>query len=95
MKKNQSILKQVIHGSEIHVQSFSAAPLIEIVGCGRVLIENHISIASYDTQQIYIRVKYGMVLIQGDTLKLAYMSKEKLVVTGKIGSIHLLSNSSL
>ncbi len=95
MKKNQSILKQVIHGSEIRVQSFKAAPLIEIIGYGRVLIENHISIASYDMQQIYIRVKYGMILVQGDSLKLAYMSKEKLVITGKIGSIHLLNNSSL
>lgn len=95
MKKNQSILKQVIHGSEIQVQSFSASPLIEVIGCERVLIENHISIASYDTQQIYIRVKYGMILIQGDALKLAYMSKEKLVITGKLGSIHLLNSSSL
>lgn len=95
MKKNQSILKQVIHGSEIRAQSFSTTPLIEIMGYGRVLIENHISISSYDMQQIYIRVKYGMVLVQGDALNLAYMSKEKLVITGKIGSIHLLNNSSL
>ena len=95
MKKNPSILKQVIHGSEIHVQPLSATPLVEVIGYERVLIENHVSIASYDTQQIYIRVKYGMIRIQGDALKLAYMSKEKLVITGKVGSIHLLNSNSL
>ena len=95
MEKSQSILQQVFHGSELPVRALPSVPLVEILGCERVLVENHISIASYDTQQIYIRVKYGMIMVQGKTLQISYMSSEKLIITGKIDCVHLLNHQCL
>lgn len=95
MKRNLSILQRVIHSSELSSQPLPIVPLVEIVGCSRVLIENHTCIASYNTQEICTRVKYGMIIIRGDHLHLAYMSAEKLVITGSIESIHLSNHTCL
>ena len=95
MKRNQSILQRVIHGSELPSQPLPVVPLVEIVGQSRVLIENHTCIAAYNAQEIYARVKDGMIIIRGNHLHLAYMSGEKLVITGTIESIHLSNHTSL
>ena len=94
MKKNQSILQRVIHGSELASTPLTAVPLIEVSGFEKVLIENHSAIASYDSQQICIQVKRGNIFVCGHELHLAYMSQEKLVITGIIENIQLIGGSN-
>lgn len=89
MKRKQSVLEQVIHGSELYAQPLPTVPLVEIVGYKRVLVENHTCIDSYCPQEICVRVKYGCVTICGNSLRLDYMSPEKLVITGSIRCIQL------
>ena len=63
--------------------------LIEICGQRRVLIEHHCGVHSYGCCDISVKVSYGLVCISGEALQLRFLSKEKLVITGKIKGITL------
>lgn len=64
-------------------------PLIEIAGQGRLLIENHRGVCCCGREQIRIRVNYGEVTVTGCRLELAWMSKEMVVITGRIDCVTL------
>lgn len=64
-------------------------PLVEIAGQGRVLIENHLGVCCYGRELIRIRVSYGQIAVTGCRLELARMSRETVVITGRIDSITL------
>ena len=65
-------------------------PLIEILGSSRVLIEHHKGVCVYESQMMQIRVCYGFIEISGCDLTITCMSKEQLVITGKIDGVRLL-----
>ena len=64
-------------------------PLVELVGCERVLIENHIGVLAYSPEMITVKVKYGSLEICGENMMLAEMRREQLVITGVICSINI------
>jgi len=67
----------------------SRLPIIELVGQHRVLIENHHGILCYSLSEIHIKVSYGCISVNGSDLHLIQMSKEQLVISGKIDSVQL------
>lgn len=64
-------------------------PLVEIAGQNRVLIENHQGVCCYDRDQIRVRVSYGEIIVTGSHLELARMSREAVVIKGRIASVGL------
>ena len=64
-------------------------PLVEIAGHGRVLIENHRGVCCYGCEEIRIRVSYGQIAVTGSGLELARMSREVVVITGRIENVTL------
>ena len=70
-------------------ESFPGEPLIEVVGISRGLIENHCGVCEYSRERIGIRVKYGSILICGRCLELRCMTKEQLIIAGRISGISL------
>ena len=64
-------------------------PLVEIYGSKRVLIENHRGIVSYGCNEIRVKVKDGHICVAGEGLMISKMSKEKLVIVGKIHCVKL------
>ena len=62
-------------------------PIVELAGDGRVLIENHRGVVEYGTEKICGKVRYGFVCVCGLEMELARMTKDQLVITGKIGSV--------
>ncbi len=64
-------------------------PLVELAGQNRVLIENHRGVCCYGREQIRIRVSYGEIAVDGYGLELARMSREAVVITGRIDCISL------
>ena len=64
-------------------------PLVEIAGQGRVLIENHRGVCCCGREQMRIRVSYGEIAVSGHRLELARMSREAVVITGRIDSVTL------
>lgn len=64
-------------------------PVLELAGDCRVLIENHRGIVQYSPEQIGVQVKYGRLLVCGCGLHLACMTRERLVISGRIDCIRL------
>ena len=67
---------------------------MECSGEHRVLIENHQGVAAYGQNQILVNVKFGSVCICGCGLEMMHMTKEQLIVTGRIDSVGLLRRKS-
>ena len=63
--------------------------IIEISSDSRVLIEKHFGVREYSRNIIVVNVKYGLVKICGECLELRQMTKEQLVISGRISSISL------
>ena len=68
-------------------QQLSAFTLLELVGSGRILIENHLGISVYGRELICVKTSYGQLCIKGCSMELAQLSKNQLVITGEIHSI--------
>lgn len=68
-------------------------PLLELCGDRRILIEHHLGICDYSSEQITVKVKYGHLRICGSTLEVCKMTSEQLVITGCIGIITVIRGS--
>lgn len=64
-------------------------PVVELAGDRRVLIENHKGVVEYGKERICVKVQYGLLCICGIDMELAKMSKEQLVIAGKIESVSI------
>ena len=64
-------------------------PIVEIAGERRVLIENHRGVCAYGQEKIVVNVSYGSVCICGCNLEMIHMTKDQLVIYGRIDSIGL------
>ena len=78
-----------------HFVSHSAEPLpgqpiVEIAGDRRVLIENHFGVKEYSREKIGVKVKYGLVCVCGCDLELIRMTKEQLIISGRIDAVTLI-----
>ncbi len=62
-------------------------PIVELAGDRRVLIENHFGVKAYGGEKIIVRVKYGWVSVCGCGLELQRMTKEQLIIRGRIDAI--------
>ncbi len=64
-------------------------PLVEVAGDRRVLIEHHRGILRYQPDCICVKVKFGSVSVSGYCLEIYQMSREKLVISGRIDTVTL------
>ena len=62
-------------------------PLVEICGRNRVLIENHLGINGYATEEIIVKVRCGYIHVLGCNLRVSKVCKEKLIILGRIDSV--------
>ena len=63
--------------------------LVEIAGDSRVLIEQHRGVREYSPERIVVKVRYGLVQVCGSGLELRCMTREQLVISGRIDSVTL------
>lgn len=75
--------------TDLQLEPLPRIPLVEIYGQRRVLIENHQGIIAYGCNEILIKVRYGRICVSGECLKLVNMSRERLVITGRIFAVNL------
>lgn len=87
MKGNRKMLQRMTERLDLPAEPIPGQPLVEIAGDNRVLIENHYGVCEYSLERIGIKVKFGAVVVCGAGLKLRRMSKEQLVISGRIDSI--------
>lgn len=75
---------------DLHMEPLPLESLVELAGDRRVLVENHYGVCQYSPEKICVKVRWGMVAVSGQALELTRMTKEQLVITGKIVGINLI-----
>ncbi len=71
-------------------RGIAPVPLVEIADDRRVLIEHHQGVQSYTGDRIAVRVRYGQIRIAGSGLCIARMTKEQLVICGRIQGVDIV-----
>lgn len=83
-------MQRLAEEMDISQEAVPGLPLVEICGERRVLIENHRGVLSYGSEQIRACVSYGELVVCGCGLELARMTREQLVICGRIDSVCLV-----
>lgn len=73
--------------SDLKSEPLPGQTLVELLGTGRVIVENHKGICQYSDSNIIIKVHYGHISVCGKMLHIIKMSKEQLVICGEIIAI--------
>lgn len=94
MKRRGEWIEKLTQGMELPPEGLLKQPLVEISGEKRVLIENHRGVSQYGREQICVKVSYGQLSVRGNGLTLAQMTKEQLVICGRIDGVSLLRRGS-
>lgn len=89
MKQNRRWLDRLADQADLPGEAGFGAPLVELAGDRRVLIEHHQGVIQYGKEQICVKVRYGTVMVSGCGLELARMTKEQLIICGQIHSVTL------
>lgn len=89
MGRGRKFLEQLALDTDLGTDAVPGQPIVEISGERRVLIENHFGVKAYSRESIVVNVKYGRVCVCGYGLELKRMTKEQLVIQGKINGVTL------
>ena len=89
MGRGRMFLEQLKDKAEIGTDSMPGRPVVEIAGQERVLIENHCGVMGYSRERILVKMKYGSVSVCGCGLRLLQMTREQLVIGGRIDGVSL------
>lgn len=90
MREKHGVLNKFALHADLPAEAIPGMPLVELLGCQRVLIENHKGVTMYGCKEIRVRVSYGQICICGSGLELARMTQQQLVITGQIEGLSLL-----
>ena len=86
----RQLLRRLTEGIDLPGESLPGQPLVELAGDQRILIENHMGVTEYGADQIRVQVRYGQICVRGEGMELARMTKEQLVIAGRIDSVTLI-----
>lgn len=89
MGKGQNFFQQLANQASLSAGAMPARPIVELSGDRRVLIEHHFGVKEYGRTRITVKMSYGQVSIQGECLEILRMTKEQLVICGRIDEIQL------
>ena len=85
----RNVLNRLAEEADLGTEPLPTQCLVEIYGDCRVLVENHLGISEYSPQVVSVHTKNGLVSISGIHLRIALMTKNRLVVCGQIHGVML------
>lgn len=89
MGRRERLWDMLLDGANLPDETMPGQTIVEISGEQRVLIENHLGVKGYGRERIMVKVRFGEVHVCGTCLELIRMSKERLVIHGKIEQVNL------
>lgn len=89
MKHNKVFIQKITANRDVIAESLQQIPVVEIAGDKRVLIENHDGVVEYGNERIGVKTAYGQLFICGSCLQLVQITKEQLVIMGRVDQINL------
>lgn len=89
MGRGSKIWDILAEGTDLEEETMPGQTIVEIAGQTRVLIENHLGVKGYSREKIIVCVRFGEIHVCGSNLELRRMSKQRLVIRGKIVQVTL------
>lgn len=89
MGKGREIWERLSDEANLSMERLPGQSIVEIADDRRILIEHHFGVKVYSREQIVVKVKYGFVTVCGCCLEIMRMTKEQLVIRGKIHGVSL------
>ena len=89
MEKSGHWVQRLTDRADLYGESLPGVPVVELAGDRRILIERHRGVTEYSTERICVRLSYGMICVCGCALELTRMTKEQLVISGRIDGIQI------
>lgn len=90
MRQQGRWMERLLDGADLSGEALPNQPIVELFGDRRVLIECHGGVTEYTDTLIRVRLSYGQACISGCGLVLSRMTREQLVITGKIEAVQLV-----
>lgn len=89
MRDRKHLWETAAKAADLQTEAVPGMPIVEICGRQRVLIEHHYGVTEYGDKSICIKIKYGRITVSGSCLNLCRMTKQTVIITGNIDSVHL------
>ena len=89
MGRGRVFLEKLAADAELELEPLPGQPIAEIAGDRRVLIENHMGVKAYGREKIVVKVKYGTLCVCGCGLEMMRMTRDQLVIRGRIDAVTL------
>jgi len=87
LKKSANWVEKIRQELDKEESSLTGKTLVEILDRERVLIEHHAGVSGYSRDCICVRTDRGQTRVRGQCLEIARMSKEQLVIRGRISGV--------
>ena len=87
--RNGEFYNWLVDATDLQGEHLPGQSLVEIAGDSRVLIEAHCGVKECNTERVRVNVRFGQILVCGSRLELSCMTREHLVICGKINSVML------
>ena len=82
-------MRRLTQGLDLEGESLPGMTVAELAGNNRVLVEGHRGVTEYDPSRVTVKVSWGALSVSGAGLELRQMSREQLVICGRIDSVEL------
>ena len=89
MDRGRTFWERLADDVDLASEPLPGPPLVALAGERRVLIENHLGVKAYSRESILVKVKFGCICVCGSGLELTRMTREQLLIRGKIDSVAL------
>lgn len=81
--------QRLTEGMDLAGETLPGTTVAELAGDRRVLIEGHKGVTEYCRDRVTVKVGYGWLSICGCGLELRQMSKQQLVISGRIDAVQV------
>lgn len=88
MNKAEALLSRLAEGLDLPPEA-SGGPQILLTGQRQVTVEGHRGIRRYSPERIEVRTGQGCAAIDGQNLRVCFLSAERLVIRGRIHALTL------
>lgn len=85
----RNLWESAAKAADLQTEAVPGMPIVEICGRHRVLIEHHLGVTEYGDKNISITIRHGRITVSGSCLSLCRMTKQTVIITGNIDSVHL------
>lgn len=80
---------RLTQGLDLAGESLPGMTVAELAGDRQLLIEGHRGVTEYCRERVTVKVGFGFLCVSGCGLELRLMSKQQLVISGRIDEIRL------